>query len=219
MMTLRALEALTEEVRSLTPQNAFESGYLRREAKADEDDDDVDERVVERRRKRREEREANSEARGAHQRLLREPRLRPRPRQRIARFEQPVLSASILSKSLVASLKTQRICRAIFEVFTQQNRMVVFVDCENGLQKRFEFDLGTMAKVKLHTRCGRSAARLGPCDPRKSRRRPRSRRAGFALVCMAKGAAGGAPCCSCQIPSGWSHCSWHLFWHCPWHLS
>jgi len=56
-------------------------------------------------------------------------------------FEQPVLSASILSKSLVASLKTQRICRAIFEVFTQQNRMVVFVDCENGLQKRFEFDL------------------------------------------------------------------------------
>ena len=58
LATLRALEALTEEVRSLTPQNAFESGYLRREAKADEDDDDVDERVVERRRKRREEREA-----------------------------------------------------------------------------------------------------------------------------------------------------------------
>ena len=49
LATLRALEALTEEVRSLTPQNAFESGYLRREAKADEDDDDVDERVVERR--------------------------------------------------------------------------------------------------------------------------------------------------------------------------
>ena len=58
LATLRALEALTEEVRSLTPQNAFESGYLRREAKADQDDDDVDERVVERRRKRREEREA-----------------------------------------------------------------------------------------------------------------------------------------------------------------
>ena len=58
LATLRALEALTEEVRSLTPQNAFESGYLRREAKADEDDDDVDERVVQRRRKRREEREA-----------------------------------------------------------------------------------------------------------------------------------------------------------------
>ena len=58
LATLRALEALTEEVRSLTPQNAFESGYLRREAKADEDEDDVDARVVERRRKRREEREA-----------------------------------------------------------------------------------------------------------------------------------------------------------------
>ena len=58
LATLRALEALTEEVRQLTPQNAFESGYLRREAKADEDDDDVDQRVVERRRKRREEREA-----------------------------------------------------------------------------------------------------------------------------------------------------------------
>ena len=58
LATLRALEALTEEVRQLTPQNAFESGYLRREAKADEDDDDVDERVLERRRKRRIEREA-----------------------------------------------------------------------------------------------------------------------------------------------------------------
>ena len=58
LATLRALEALTEEVRQLTPQNAFQCGYLRREAKADEDDDDVDERVVERRRKRREEREA-----------------------------------------------------------------------------------------------------------------------------------------------------------------
>jgi hypothetical protein len=58
LATLRALEALTEEVRQLTPQNAFESGYLRREAKADEDDDDVDARVVERRRKRRAEREA-----------------------------------------------------------------------------------------------------------------------------------------------------------------
>ena len=58
LATLRALEALTEEVRQLTPQNAFESGYLRREAKVDEDDDDVDQRVVERRRKRREEREA-----------------------------------------------------------------------------------------------------------------------------------------------------------------
>ena len=57
LATLRALEALTEEVRQLTPQNAFESGYLRREAKAEEDDD-VDQRVVERRRKRREEREA-----------------------------------------------------------------------------------------------------------------------------------------------------------------
>ena len=54
LATLRALEALTEEVRQLTPQNAFESGYLRREAKADEDDDDVDERVAG--RKRREER-------------------------------------------------------------------------------------------------------------------------------------------------------------------
>ena len=42
----------------MTPQNAFESGYLRREAKADADDDDVDERVLQRRRKRREEREA-----------------------------------------------------------------------------------------------------------------------------------------------------------------
>ena len=42
----------------MTPQNAFDSGYLRREAKADEDDDDVDERVLQRRRKRREEREA-----------------------------------------------------------------------------------------------------------------------------------------------------------------
>ena len=58
LATLRALEALTEEVRSLTPETALESSYLRREAKADQDDDDVDERVVERRRKRREEREA-----------------------------------------------------------------------------------------------------------------------------------------------------------------
>ena len=58
LATLRALEALTEEVRLLTPQNAFECGFLRREAKADEDDDDVDQRVVQRRRKRREEREA-----------------------------------------------------------------------------------------------------------------------------------------------------------------
>ena len=58
LATLRALEALTEEVRQLTPQNAFQCGYLRSEAKADADDDDVDERVVERRRKRREEREA-----------------------------------------------------------------------------------------------------------------------------------------------------------------
>ena len=56
-------------------------------------------------------------------------------------FEQPVLSASILSKSLVASLKTQRICRAIFEIFSRENKMVVFIDCENGLQNKFEFDL------------------------------------------------------------------------------
>ena len=58
LATLRALEALTKEVRLLTPQTAFECGFLRRDAKADEDDDDVDERVVKRRRKRREEREA-----------------------------------------------------------------------------------------------------------------------------------------------------------------
>jgi len=56
-------------------------------------------------------------------------------------FEQPVLSAGILAKCLVASLRTQRICRAIFEVFTQENRLVVYVDCENGLQKKFQFDL------------------------------------------------------------------------------
>jgi hypothetical protein len=58
LATLRALGTLTEEVRQLTPQTAFESGYLRREAKADQDDDVDDERVLERRRKRREVREA-----------------------------------------------------------------------------------------------------------------------------------------------------------------
>ena len=56
-------------------------------------------------------------------------------------FHQNLLTASVLSKSLVASLKTQRVCRAIFEVFTQTNKLVVFIDCENGLQKKFEFDL------------------------------------------------------------------------------
>ena len=56
-------------------------------------------------------------------------------------FEQPVLSASVLSKCLVASMRTQRICRAIFEIFTQANKMNVYIDCENGLQKKFEFDL------------------------------------------------------------------------------
>jgi len=58
LVTLRALAALKAELRALTPTNAFEKDYLRKEARADDDDEDVDARVIERRRVRRERREA-----------------------------------------------------------------------------------------------------------------------------------------------------------------
>ena len=43
---------------------------------------------------------------------------------------------------------------------------------------------------------------------RRPRRRPRSKIEGCALGCMARGAAGGGPCCSCQTRGGWSHWFW-----------
>ena len=61
----RALTALVAEVAALTPANAFDAAYLRREAEVDGDGDDIDDldevaraRVMERRRVRRERREA-----------------------------------------------------------------------------------------------------------------------------------------------------------------
>ena len=61
LATLRALTSLVEEVTELTPETAFECGYLRREAVADDEIDeidDVDARVLERRRARKAKREA-----------------------------------------------------------------------------------------------------------------------------------------------------------------
>mmetsp|Transcript_22597 Transcript_22597/g.70846 ORF Transcript_22597/g.70846 Transcript_22597/m.70846 type:complete len:440 (-) Transcript_22597:48-1367(-) len=58
LATIRALGQLVEEVQALTPQTALECDFLRREAKADDDDENVDERIAERRRIRREKREA-----------------------------------------------------------------------------------------------------------------------------------------------------------------
>ena len=58
--------------------------------------------------------------------------------------------------------------------------------------------------------------KLGPCDRRRPRRRPRSMLEGFALVCTAKGAVVSSSCCSCQTRGGSSH--WHLSWRCSWHL-
>lgn len=65
LVTLRALESLVDEVTALTPETAFDCGYLGLEAVADEDEDgdDIDARsreiLVERRRKRRERRQAS----------------------------------------------------------------------------------------------------------------------------------------------------------------
>jgi len=56
-------------------------------------------------------------------------------------FDQPVIAFGVLTKSLAAALKTHRICRAVFEVFPRTSKMVVFLDCENGLQKKFELNL------------------------------------------------------------------------------
>lgn len=59
LTTLRALSMLVAEIDALTPETAFEAGYLRRDAPADDehDKDDVDELVVKRRRLRRQKRE------------------------------------------------------------------------------------------------------------------------------------------------------------------
>ena len=59
LATLRALDSLVDEVSALTPETAFECGYLRRAAVADDYDGEVDERVIERRRGRREKRQAS----------------------------------------------------------------------------------------------------------------------------------------------------------------